>query len=281
MVVILDGYAPAQEVLTELRVEVDLLKNRGISPCLALIQTIRDKQSIRVAKHKKKQAEKTGIALKIFHLPDSTQKDLIKLIDNLNRDPDIHGIFIQMPLQDKLNEFKLVSAIAPEKDVDALSPTSMGKILLGSQTFRPAGIEAVFKLLEYYKIKSEGKHWVILGSSNYLCKPLALVLMNKKISMTFCPDFGPDVISRVKSADVLCVEVFRRHIIGSDMVKDGVVIIDFGNNYENGSVYGDVDVSEKAAAVTPVPGGVGPLVIAMLLKNTVDAAWHSFYGCQV
>lgn len=278
--IILEGKSLAEEIFEKLRVEVDLLKKKGVTPSLALILTTQDKQSIRIAKHKKKQAEKTGIILKLFNLFDSTQKDLIKLIHSLNEDPNTHGIFIQMPLQDTFNEIEIGSAIAPMKDVDCFSSTSMGKILLGKYTYLPAGVEAVFKLLEYYKIEPDGKHWVVLGASNYLCKPLALVLINRKISMTYCPGFSPDIWGHVKNADVLCVEVFRKHIIGSDMVKNGAVVIDFGNNIEDGSVYGDVNVSEKAAAVTPVPGGVGPLVIAMLLKNTVDAAWLRLRGYQ-
>ncbi len=270
--IILAGNILAQYVLAELKVEVDHLKKNGVLPCLALILTTQDKQNIRIAKHKKTQAEKIGIIFKLFHTPESTHKDLIKLIHKLNEDPDIHGIFIQMPLRSNLNDFEIVSAIAKEKDVDALSPASLGRVMLGEQNFLPAGVEAIFKLLEHHKIKPECKHWVILGSSNYLCKSLALVLMNQNISFTYSPDFVPDVMPNVKSADVLCVEVYRKHVIGSDLVKDGVVILDFGNNIEGESVFGDVSIFEKAAAMTPVPGGVGPMVIAMLLRNTVKAA---------
>ncbi|MHA1444787.1 MAG: tetrahydrofolate dehydrogenase/cyclohydrolase catalytic domain-containing protein, partial [Candidatus Hodarchaeales archaeon] len=215
--IILDGETLAQRLLLNLQDKVDLLKKNGITPCLALIHTSQNEHSIKSAYNKKTKAEKTGIKLKLFHLKNTTQKELVKLIHRLNEDQSIHGIFVQMPLRDKLNKNEIVSAIAPEKDVDGLSPTSIGKILLGEKTFIPAGVEAIFKLLEYYRIKPEGKHWVILGSSNYLCKPLALVLMNKHISLTFCPGFSPDVLAHVKGADVLCVEVFRKHIIGSDM----------------------------------------------------------------
>ncbi len=260
----------AKQILAELQDEVDQLKTKGITPCLALIHTTRNKRSSKYVNQKKTIAEKIGINFIPFHLIDTTQKEIVKLIHRLNEDQNVHGIFIQIPLDTGLNETEILSAITPNKDVDGLSPTSIGKIQLGEKTIVPAGIRAIFMFLEYYMINPMGKYWVILGSSNYLCKPLAHVLMNKNISYTYFPVISPDVLSHLKCADVICVEVFKKHVIGSDMVKDGVVIFDFGNNYDSGSVFGDVNVSVKAAAVTPVPGGVGPLVIAMLLKNTVE-----------
>ena len=167
----LEGETLAQEVYVRLQDEVDLLKAKGILPCLALIHTTQNDSSIKHVHLKKTRAEKIGVRLKQFHLIDTTQTELVSLIHRLNKDNSIYGIFVQMPLRDKLNEIEIVSAIAPEKDVDGLTPTSIRNSLLGEKTYLPAGVEATFELLEYYRIKPEGKHWVGLGSSNYLCKP--------------------------------------------------------------------------------------------------------------
>ncbi len=275
MAIILDGYTTAQEVLKELKAEVDALRTRGVSPCLAIILTGREKHSIRYADLKRAQAEKIGVIFKLYHLEETTQEDLENLINKLNEDPKIHGIMIQMPLAEGLDELSAVKAIAPSKDVDGLSPNTLGKILLGGKSYLPAGIEAIMELLRRYEIKPSGKHWIIVGNSNYLSKPLAMYLVNMSVPVTLCPVWNPRVKYLVKNADVLCTEIFRKHIIGADMVKDEVIVIDNGYSYEGGKVYGDVNsvaIRDKARAITPVPGGVGPMLIAMLLRNTVKAA---------
>jgi methylenetetrahydrofolate dehydrogenase (NADP+)/methenyltetrahydrofolate cyclohydrolase len=173
---------------------------------------------------------------------------------------------------------EIVEAITPDKDVDGLSPSTLGKIMMGEECYLPAGVEAIVELLGRYEINPEEKHWVIAGMSNIIGKPLAALLGNMKVQVTFCQKDDPMLADYSKKADVLVTELFRKHAITVDMVKEGVTVIDNGNNYEGKKVYGDVDteqVAEVASAITPVPGGVGPLLIAMLLRNTVKAAANS------
>ncbi|MFC1803808.1 tetrahydrofolate dehydrogenase/cyclohydrolase catalytic domain-containing protein, partial [Thermoproteota archaeon] len=192
----------------------------------------------------------------------------------LNKDPKIHGIMVQLPLAEGLDELRAVNAILPEKDVDGLSPNTLGMVLMGEECYVPAGVEAIMELFRRYDLNVEGKHWLVAGSTNFLSKPLAAYLMNKKSRITHASPGSPHIPTLAKSADVISTELFKKHAITADMVKEGVVIIDNGNNYEGKNVYGDVDpgVYEKASAYTPVPGGTGPMLIAMLLKNTVKAA---------
>ncbi len=181
---------------------------------------------------------------------------------------------VQLPAPG-VNEGKIVEAISPEKDVDALSPVTFGKIVLGEKSFLPAGIEAVMELLRRYNVETEGKHWVVAGLPSWLGKPLVAMLLNKKVQVTAFAADDPHLPELVKLADVLCIEIHKKWTVTADMVKKGIVVIDNGNSYEGKKVFGDVDydgVSPLASAITPVPGGVGPLLITMLLKNTVKAA---------
>jgi methylenetetrahydrofolate dehydrogenase (NADP+)/methenyltetrahydrofolate cyclohydrolase len=210
-----------------------------------------------------------------IHLEETTQEELLNLINKLNNDESVHGIMVQLPLHEGLNELETVEAIAPKKDVDGLSPSTLGKIMMGEDCYLPAGVEAIMELLERYNIEPEGKHWVITGMSNIIGKPLAALLGNMNVQVTFCQKDDPKMMNYVKEADVLVTELFKKHAITADMVKKDVVVIDNGNNYEGKKVFGDVDtenVSNVASAITPVPGGVGPLLISMLLRNTVKAA---------
>lgn len=278
MTTILDGKATTSTIMEELSSQVDLLKKAGITPGLALILTGTDKNSSRYVKLKKKRAEKIGIYTEFHQLGNTTQEDLIHLIENLNNNPKIHGIMLQLPLHEGLNELAAVNAIHTEKDVDGLSPITLGKILMGEDAYMPAGVDAILELLKRYEIDIEGKHWVVLGSSNFLSKPLIATLTNRKVQISFCREDDPDFSKLVKNADILSTELFKKHAITSNMVKDGAIIIDNGNNYEDKKVYGDVDyneVSKKASAITPVPGGTGPMLIGMLLKNTILAAKKS------
>lgn len=273
--IILDGKATTEIVMDEIKVEVDALAKKGIVPGLAIILTGNDKYSVRYVKLKKKRAEKIGIYSEFHHLEETTQEELIALIKKLNNDPKIHGIMVQLPLAEGLNELGAVEAIDPAKDVDGLGPNTLGKLLMGEETHLPAGVEAIMELLKRYDIDPEKKHWVVIGSSNFLSKPLAAYLMNKKLRLVKLGEKCPHIAEYVKDADVISTEIFRKHAITADMVKEGVIIIDNGNNYEGRKVFGDVDtnaVMKKASAITPVPGGVGPMLIAMLLRNTVKAA---------
>jgi methylenetetrahydrofolate dehydrogenase (NADP+)/methenyltetrahydrofolate cyclohydrolase len=182
---------------------------------------------------------------------------------------------IQLPAPKEVNEAKIVEAIIPEKDVDGLSPITFGKILMGEKAFLPAGVDAVMELMSRYNVEWEGKHWVVAGLTSWLGKPLVVHLLNKKVQVTGLAADDKNIPEFVKTADIIVTEVYRKHAVTAAMIKKGAVIVDNGNNYEGKKVYGDVDtegVSQIASAVTPVPGGTGPLLITMLLRNTVKAA---------
>ena len=277
MPTVLDGKAATEQVMAEITEEVAKLAAKGVTPGLALVLTGADEYSARYVRLKQKRAESVGIYCKFHHLEQTTDEELVKLIKKLNTDPKIHGIMVQLPLAEGLDELKAVDAIAPEKDVDGLSPNTLGKVLMGEDCFVPAGVEAIMQLLKRNGIDPNRKHWVVVGSSNFLSKPLAAYVMNLSSNVTQVDEDCPHIAKRVKDADVISTEIAKKHFITADMVKEGVIIIDNGNNYEGKKVYGDVDPSalEKSSAYTPVPGGVGPLLIAMLLMNTVKAAGKS------
>jgi len=274
MATILDGKATTAVVMEEVASEVEKLAKKGVVPGLALVLTGDDKYSARYVKLKKRRAEKIGMYAEFHYFEETTDEELLAFIEKLNADPKIHGIMVQLPLAEGLDELAAVDAILPEKDVDGLSPNTLGKVLMGEECYLPAGIEAIMELLKRYDISPEGKHWLVAGGTNFLSKPLAAYIMNMKSRVTQAGAKCPHIPTLAKSADVICTEMFKKHAITSDMVKEGVIIIDNGNNYEGKKVFGDVDpaVYEKASAYTPVPGGTGPMLIAMLLRNTVKAA---------
>jgi len=275
MAVFLDGKETSAKISEELKSQVAALKAKGIQPTLALILTGTDQYSIRYVNIKAKRAEEIGIATKIHHLEKTTQLELTSLITILGADPTIHGILVQLPLHEGLNEQEVISTIPLVKDVDGLSQFTMGKLLMGEDCYFPAGVAAIFEMLKRYSIDEREKHWVICGMSNIVGKPLAACLSNRKTIVTFLQKDDPRITEYTKQADILVTELFKKHAINIDGVKNGVVVIDFGNNYEGKKVYGDIDtegVSHIASAITPVPGGIGPLLITMLLSNTVKAA---------
>jgi methylenetetrahydrofolate dehydrogenase (NADP+)/methenyltetrahydrofolate cyclohydrolase len=274
MATILDGRATTAKVMEEVAVKVEKLAEKGLVPGLALVLTGDDKYSARYVKLKKKRAEKIGMYTEFHQFEETTNEDLKAFIEKLNNDPKIHGIMVQLPLAEGLDELEAVEAIAPEKDVDGLSPNTLGKVLMGEDCYLPAGVEAIIELFKRYDISPEQKHWLVAGETNFLSKPLAAHLMNLKARVTQAGPGCPHIPKLAETSDVISTELFKKHFITSDMVKDGVIIIDNGNNYEGKNVYGDVDpaVYEKATAYTPVPGGTGPMLIAMLLRNTVKAA---------
>ena len=274
MAVILDGRATSEKVMEELTEEAKKLAESGITPGLSLIITGEDKYSLRYVKLKQKRAESVGIYVDFHQLEETTNEELVSLINKLNKDPKIHGIMVQLPLMEGLDEIKVVDAIAPMKDVDGLSPNTLGKLLMGEECYPPAGVEAIMELFKRYSLDVEGKHWLVAGETNFLSKPLAAYLMNRKVRVTQVGPGCPHLPDLVKMADVVSTELFKKHAITGDMVKDGVIVIDNGNNYEGKNVYGDVDPAalEKASAYTPVPGGTGPMLISMLLRNTLKAA---------
>jgi methylenetetrahydrofolate dehydrogenase (NADP+)/methenyltetrahydrofolate cyclohydrolase len=264
--------------MEEFGAKVEELKDKGVTPTLALVLTGTDKYSARYVQMKAKRAESIGIEARFHHLEETTTEKAAKLVKELSGDPAVHGALVQLPVAEGLDELEIVEAIDPDKDVDGLTPSTLGKILMGEECLLPAGVEAIMELFRRYDLDPEGKHWVVAGSTNWLGKPLIALLANMNVRVTFCSKDDPEMPELVKEADVLCTELFRKHAVTADMVKPGVIVIDNGNNYEGKKVYGDVDteaVGEKAGAITPVPGGVGPLLITMLLSNTLKAAEKS------
>ncbi len=275
MATVLDGKETSAKIVEEVRTGVEKLKSKGVNPTLALILVGSDPGSSRYVNLKIKRAEEVGIVTQFHHLESATTGQVVSLIKKLNADPMVHGVMVQLPSPKEVNEGEIVEAIAPEKDVDCMSPVTFGKIVLGEKSFLPAGVEAIMELLKRYKIDPEGKHWVIAGLTSWLGKPMVALLLNKKVEVTAFSAGDARLPEFVKEADVLCIEVYKKWAVTAEMVKKGVIIIDNGNNYEGKRVFGDVDyegVSTLASAVTPVPGGVGPLLITMLLRNTVKAA---------
>jgi methylenetetrahydrofolate dehydrogenase (NADP+)/methenyltetrahydrofolate cyclohydrolase len=278
LAIILDGKETSTIIMAELQTRVDELKAKGVTPTLALVLTGGDKYSRRYVRMKVKRAERIGIETRLHHLEETTTEEVVELVEGLCSDPEIHGVLVQLPTAEGLNEGAIVEAVTAEKDVDGISPSTLGKILLGEASFLPAGVEAILELFRRYGLDPEGKHWVVAGSTNWLGKPLIAHLSNMGVQATFFGKDDPRMPELVKDADVLCTELSRKHAVTADMVKPGVIVIDNGNNYEGKKVYGDVDteaVAEVAEAITPVPGGVGPLLITMLLANTLDAASKS------
>jgi methylenetetrahydrofolate dehydrogenase (NADP+)/methenyltetrahydrofolate cyclohydrolase len=269
MVIILDGRATTDKVMEEITTELKKLAKLGITPGLALVLTGNDKYSKRYVKLKKKRAESVGMHCEFHHLEETTEEELIELVEKLNKDPKIHGIMVQLPLPEGLDELIVVEAIDPKKDVDGLSSNTLGRVLMGEDCYPPAGVEAIMELMKQYNIDPNKKHWVIVGSSNFLSKPLAAYVMNLSSNVTQVDEDCPHIAKCVKDADVISTEIGKKHFIKADMVKKGVIIIDNGNNYEGKKVYGDVDPDalEKASAYTPVPGGTGPMRRLLLIRQ--------------
>jgi methylenetetrahydrofolate dehydrogenase (NADP+)/methenyltetrahydrofolate cyclohydrolase len=251
MIVILDGREASSKVMERVEEEIEELKSRGVTPGLALIVTGTDKFSIRYVNMKKKRAEGVGIETLHYHLEDPTQEELLELIHQLNVDPKVHGIMVQLPLAEGLDELETVEAILPEKDVDGLTPTTLGRILMGEDAYLPAGVEAIMELFRQYNLDPEDNHWMVLGSSNFLSKPLVAHLANLNVEVTFLHEDDPKIPQMVGEADVISTELYKKHFITPDMVKEGVIVIDNGNNYEGRKVYGDVDT--EAVKERPAP----------------------------
>ena len=278
MAVVLNGRETSEAIMEELMAKVEELKGKGVTPTLALVLTGTDKYSRRYVRMKAKRAEKLGMESRFHHLEETTTEEVVELVEGLCADPQIHGVLVQLPVAEGLEEGAIVEAVTPEKDVDGISPSTLGKVLLGEESFLPAGVDAIMELFRRYDLDPEGKHWVVAGSTNWLGKPLIALLSTMNVTASFCGKDDPKMPELVKEADVLCTELYKKHAVTADMVKEGVIVIDNGNNYEGKKVFGDVDyeaVSEKAGAITPVPGGVGPLLVTMLMNNTVKAAAKS------
>ena len=275
MTVILDGKRASAELLEELKGRVEKLKERGVTPSLALVLVGMDEGSRRYVKMKARRCKRVGVEATVHHLPEASTEEVVSLIEKLSGDPSIHGVMVQLPLPEGVDESRVLAAIPPEKDVDGLTNETLGRLLRGERCYPPAGVGAILELLDRYGVEYVDRHWVIVGLSDIVGKPLAALLMSRGITATCVRADHPRLSEYIKMGEVLVVDIGRKWAVTAEMVRPGAVVIDNGNNYEDGKVYGDVDfeaVREVASAITPVPGGVGPMLIANLIKNTVEAA---------
>lgn len=272
---IIDGKKISQEIKDELREKMAELKQKGESRCLAVIQIGNDPASSVYVNNKKKACEYIGIDSESYHLPEeTTEKELLELIDELNRKPEVNGILVQLPLPKQIDENKILLAISPEKDVDGFHPVNVGNLSIGRPGFVSCTPAGVIQLLKRSGIEIEGKECVVLGRSNIVGKPMAMLLLRENGTVTVCHSRTKDLKEITKRADILVAAIGKPKFIDADYVKEGAVVIDVGiHRNENGKLCGDVDfesVAPHCAAITPVPGGVGPMTIAMLMNNCVE-----------
>lgn len=271
----IDGKAIAATVRQEVRAEVEALARQGVVPGLAVIVVGDDPASRVYVNNKKKACAEVGIRSEEFALPaDTTQEQLLALVEKLNERSDIHGILCQLPLPKPLDDKAVIEAISPRKDVDAFHVANVGQIMLGDYTFLPCTPAGVMELLHRTGIAVEGKHCVVIGRSNIVGKPMAMLLLHENATVTICHSRTANLAEICRTADVLVAAVGRAGFVTADMVKPGAVVVDVGiNRNAEGKLCGDVapESVERASYFTPVPGGVGPMTIAMLLKNTVTA----------
>ncbi len=274
---IIDGKAIAQEVRAEWRTRADALKARGITPGLAVIIVGEDPASKVYVANKVKACAELGLHSEHIALPaDTSEADLLARIDALNKDPKIHGLLVQLPVPKHIDSNKVLLAIDPAKDVDGFHPVNVGALATGNMRFAPCTPYGCLKLLEKSGVSIEGKHAVVVGRSNIVGKPMALLLLQNNATVTICTSKTQDLAKHTRDADILVVATGRAKMIKGDMIKPGAAVIDVGmNRDENGKLCGDVDfesAKEVAGYITPVPGGVGPMTITMLVANTVQSA---------
>lgn len=276
MAKIIDGKELAKNIREGLKEEVKELKNADINPKLAVIMVGDDKASKVYVKNKSKACEDVGIEYEEYLLPEKTKmQELLELIDKLNNDETIHGILIQSPLPKGLDANEAFKAISPKKDVDGFNPVNVGKLSLNQDCFVSCTPYGIIKMLEAYNIPIEGAHAVIIGRSNIVGKPLAKCLLNKNATVTVCHSKTKNLKEMTKQADILIAAIGKAKFITADMVKEGAAVIDVGINRTENGLVGDTDfdnIKEKASFITPVPGGVGPMTIAMLMSNVIKAA---------
>ena len=274
---ILDGKLLAQKVKNQLREEVDQMKANGINPGLAVILVGENPASQIYVRLKRQDCEQLGIHSEQYTLPEeTTEEELLDLIHNLNNDDNIHGILVQLPVPKHINETNVINAISPKKDVDAFHPENVGKIMTGDYQFLPCTPAGVMDLIDETGIDLTGKNCVVVGRSNIVGKPQAMLLLHRNATVTICHSKTVNLNEICAQADVLVVAVGRANLIGKDAIKEGAVVIDVGmNKLPDGTLCGDVNYAEAepiASYITPVPGGVGPMTRATLMRNTVNAA---------
>ena len=275
---IIDGLAVAADVRMQVKKAVTELKNQGIQPSLATILVGENVSSAAYIKNKQKAAEEVGINTQDHKLPSTlTQQELIDLVNLLNEDDRIHGILVQLPLPSNIDEFAIIKRINPDKDVDGLTPFNAGLLLSGSAYLKPCTPSGIIEMLDFYNINVLGKDAIIVNRSNLVGKPLSMLLLERNATVTICHSKTKDLKDKLRQADIIVTAVGDRETftLSSEMVKPGSVVIDVGITRHKRKITGDVDfeeVREKVSWITPVPGGVGPMTVSMLLKNTVTAA---------
>lgn len=273
---IIDGKLVSAAVKDRVANEVKELNAKGIDVCLAVILVGQDPASQIYVANKKKACEQLGIISKEYLLPENTtQEELLALVQQLNRDKTVNGILCQLPLPRGLDEKIVIEAIDPNKDVDAFHPINVGRIMIGDYDFLPCTPAGVMEMLAYYNIDVCGKECVVIGRSNIVGKPMGMLLLHKNGTVTIAHSRTQNLAEVTRRADILVAAVGKANFVTADMVKDGAVVIDVGMNRSEGKLCGDVDfdaVSQKASYITPVPGGVGPMTIATLMQNTLTAA---------
>lgn len=276
MTVIIDGKELAKKIRANLKIECEELKKKNINSKLAVIMVGEDPASKVYVRNKSRACEDVGIKYEEYLLDSKiTQKELIELIEKLNNDKTINGILLQSPIPSNLDINEAFRTISPQKDVDGFNPINVGKLVLNQDTFVSCTPYGIMKMFEEYNIDLTGKNVVILGRSNIVGKPLIHCCLNKNATVTSCHSKTQNIAQKAKEADVLISAIGKANFVTADMVKDGAVVIDVGiNRLDNGKITGDVDfesVKEKASYITPVPGGVGPMTIAMLMNNVIKA----------
>lgn len=274
---LIDGKELAKKVRKGLKQEVITLKEKGVNPKLAVIMVGNDPASSVYVKNKSKACEKVGIEFEEYLLEENTTEDeLLNLIEKLNNDNSVNGILLQSPVPKHIDINKAFRTISPDKDVDGFNPVNVGNLTIGEDAFISCTPYGIVKMFEEYNIELEGKNAVILGRSNIVGKPMIQCMLNKNATVTVCHSRTKNIEEITRNADVVISAIGKPKFVKENMVKDGSVVIDVGiNRLEDGSIVGDVDfdtVSKKASYITPVPGGVGPMTIAMLLNNVVKAA---------
>ena len=275
MAQLIDGKLISTQIKDELKVEVAVLKEKGITPCLAVIQVGNDPASSVYVNNKKKACAYIGIESLSYELEEQiSQEELLTIIDELNHNEMVNGILVQLPLPRHIDENTVIHAIAPEKDVDGFHPETVGNMCIGSKGFLPCTPAGVIQLLKRSNIEIEGKECVVIGRSNIVGKPMAMLLLRENGTVTITHSRTKDLKEITKRADILVAAIGKPKFVTAEYVKEGAVVIDVGiHRNENNKLCGDVDfddVIEKVSAITPVPGGVGPMTIAMLMNNCVE-----------
>lgn len=275
MGILIDGKLISTQIKDELKAEVSSLKEKGIVPCLAVIQVGNDPASSVYVNNKKKACAYIGIESLAYELEENiSQEELLSIIDELNHNDMVNGILVQLPLPKHINEEAIINAIKPEKDVDGFHPETVGNMCIGSKGFLPCTPAGVIQLLKRSNIEIEGKECVVIGRSNIVGKPMSLLLLRENGTVTITHSRTKDLKEITKRADILVAAIGKPKFVTSEYVKDGAVVIDVGiHRNEDNKLCGDVDfddVIDKVSAITPVPGGVGPMTIAMLMNNCVE-----------